>query len=180
MHHQQHSKYLPNQRHCYHHHKPRRKIKNPNKNIKFIWTPGYRKINCCELADHHAKNATLCHYPKTPNKNTAQYSTQKISGFTKTTNKIEQSINPRSQHKTSRKTEIIINRLRISHTRLTSIPHEKSTTGGTYLMRSCPHSKTPVDRMQIKRKRKGKTQYPNEPIQSNRTRLSTRKHHIIP
>lgn len=63
-HHQQHSKYLPNQRNCYHHHKPE------NKNIKFIWTSGHFKINGNELTDHHEKNATLS---EGPNKNTAQY-----------------------------------------------------------------------------------------------------------
>jgi len=40
------------------------KLKNLNKNIKFIWTPGHCKINGNELADQHAKKATLSEVPK--------------------------------------------------------------------------------------------------------------------
>ncbi|KAE9521282.1 hypothetical protein AGLY_018301 [Aphis glycines] len=106
------------------------KLKNLNKNIKFIWTPGHCKINGNELADQHAKKATLSEAPKQKyntiidTKNHINILTRNIwqNHWVNQKNKlreIKQNINPWPQTKTTRKTEIIITRLRIGHTLLT-------------------------------------------------------------
>lgn len=109
-------------------------LKNQNKNVQLIWLPGHFKMYGNNLANQHAK------YPIVSKASEQKYSTildtkkyikiitQNIwqKSLVKPKQLIKQSINLWPHYKTSRKTEIIINRLRIDHTHLTQGPLMKS------------------------------------------------------
>lgn len=107
------------------------KLETSNKNIKFIWIPGHCSIHGNEEADKHAKKAATS--IETPKLNLTTFTDQKKMIKILTSNiwqehwrnqinklrEIKQNIVQWQSTKKSRKEEIIINRIRIGHTRLT-------------------------------------------------------------
>jgi ribonuclease HI len=106
------------------------KLETSNKNIKFIWIPGHCGIHGNEEADKHAKKAAMS--IETPKLNLTTFTDQKKiikivasniwqEHWRNQVNKlreIKQNILQWQSIQKSRKEEIIINRIRIGHTRL--------------------------------------------------------------